>query len=254
MDEKLLYDKMSWLYNALYGEKTAFEIKNDIFLKTHQTLWDMYGSEASIIDAACGNGIQATALALSGYRVTATDISKEMINLTIDFAKKHFAQINIREAAWIELPKIFNTEFDIVLCTGNSLVHSENAEQRMKNILAFKKILKTNGMLVIETRNWDKVLLDNPKYTCDGITEYKGNEYIPLYLWHLNGMEHKATVDILFQEIQRDSTVCIFEKSLSFTPFMHDVLLETLENLEMKVYKDTYSVDTDWYFIYAQKI
>jgi len=40
-----------------------------------------------IIDSACGNGVQAIALALCGYKITATDISGEMVQLTKNLLK-----------------------------------------------------------------------------------------------------------------------------------------------------------------------
>ena len=76
-DEKQDYDKMSWLYSAFYGDMATEQLRQLEFIQNHKNLLQSYtDKEVSILDSACGNGVQATALALNGYNVTATDISK----------------------------------------------------------------------------------------------------------------------------------------------------------------------------------
>ncbi|APQ99120.1 methyltransferase small domain protein [Clostridium botulinum] len=90
MGAEVEYDKMNWLYNALYGDMTTEQIKNIDFIKNHIELLEKYPAEKSaVIDTACGNGVQATALATHGYKVTATDASKEMIELTNESSQNH---------------------------------------------------------------------------------------------------------------------------------------------------------------------
>jgi 2-polyprenyl-3-methyl-5-hydroxy-6-metoxy-1,4-benzoquinol methylase len=123
------YNKMSWLYHALYGEMSAEQLVQLDYVKNHNELLRSYNNhDLSILDSACGNGVQATALALNGYHVTATDISNEMVKLTREFAKKHDVEISTAVKAWCELPETFKEQFNIVFCTGNSIVHSANAD------------------------------------------------------------------------------------------------------------------------------
>lgn len=136
-DKKQDYDKMNWLYSAFYGDMDTKQIRQLEFIEMHKNLLQEYtGKEVSILDSACGNGVQATALALNGYNVTATDISSEMIKLADEFSRKHNASISTAVKAWSELPEIFQQQFDIVFNVGNSIVHSPNAVSRENDIFS----------------------------------------------------------------------------------------------------------------------
>ena len=83
------YDKMNWMYNALYGELSAEQLKSLAYVESHRALLSRYDQDSlKILDCACGNGVQAAALALNGYSVTAMDLSGEMVKLTEELAQK----------------------------------------------------------------------------------------------------------------------------------------------------------------------
>lgn len=247
------YNTLNWLYNALYGDLSKEELLDLYFIRTHKQLVDTYDKNTvRLIDAACGNGIQALSLALNGYEVVATDISEEMINLTIYNAKKYGVNISTDIKAWTELPNVYKNSFDIVFCTGNSIVHSKNRNSRKKDLEALAKLLKSGGTLVLETRNWDKVIAENKIFTVYNKLSYKQKEYIPLYHWQLNGIENESNVDIILQEINEDNSVELYTNTLSFTPFTHNSLINQLTEIGMKTVADSYVADCDWYHVYCK--
>lgn len=253
-DEKQDYDKMNWLYNAFYGDMTTEELRQLEFIKKHRNLLQLYtDKEVSILDSACGNGVQATALALNGYNVTATDVSSEMVKLANEFSQKHNVSISTEVKAWSELPSVFQQQFDIVFNVGNSIVHSPNAVTRENDISSLIQVLKKEGTLVIETRNWEKVVAENNRFTVYDKISYLNKEYIPMYHWKLNGIEQEAEVEILFQEIWEDNHVELYQSSLSFTPFTHMSLLNTMKKLGLDIIRDTFDKECDWYLIYGKK-
>lgn len=253
MNSEQDYNKMGWLYNALYGDMSAEALKELYYIKDHNELLNSYKKDDfAILDSACGNGVQATALALNGYNVVATDISSEMIALTNEFARKHNVILETHVKAWMDLPDTYTNSFDIVFCTGNSIVHSPDAASRQNNLEALAKLLKPKGTLVIETRNWDKVVAENKQYTINEKISYKDKDYIPLYHWNLNGMEQEAKVEILLQEISRDNKVTLYPSDLNFTPFTHNSLIEMMANLNLKITRDNYDMQNDWYFVYGE--
>lgn len=248
------YDKMNWLYNAFYGDMATEQLRQLDFIENHQNLLQSYADkEVFILDSACGNGVQATALALNGYNVTATDISSEMVKLANEFSHKHKVSITTEVKAWSELPGVFQQQFDIVFNVGNSIVHSPDAAAREDNISALVQVLKKNGTLVIETRNWEKIVAENNRFTIYDKISYLNKEYIPMYHWKLNDIEQEAEVEILFQEIWEDNHVELYENSLSFTPFTHMNLLNTMEKLGLDIVSDTFDKECDWYLIYGKK-
>ena len=253
MNSEQNYNKMSWLYNALYGDMSVEKLKELYYVNDHRKLLNSYEKDnLAILDSACGNGVQATALALNGYNVVATDISSEMMALTNDFAGKHDIKLETDVKPWIDLPDTYSNSFDIVFCTGNSIVHSPDAISRQNNLAALSKLLKPKGTLVIEIRNWDKIIEENKKYTVYDKVSYKDKDYIPLYHWNLNGMEREAKIEILFQEISSDDKVTLYPSDLNFTPFTYDSLIEMMGNLNLKITTDTFDMQNDWYFIYGE--
>jgi len=252
--ERLDYDKMNWLYNALYGDISTERLQHLDRIEIHKELLQSFGSkEISILDSACGNGVQATALALNGYHVTATDISGEMIKLAREFSEKHNVELKTSVNSWLELPGLFQTQFDIVFNIGNSIVHSLNSTTRECDISALLQVLKNEGTLVIETRNWEKVIEENKNFTVYDKVSYLNKSYVPMYHWSLNGLENEANVEILLQEIWEDNHVELYESTLKFTPFSHQRLLDTMKKLGLTITKDTYNKDCDWYMIYGKK-
>ena len=108
MNSEQNYNKMSWLYNALYGDMSVEKLKELYYVNDHRKLLNSYEKDnLAILDSACGNGVQATALALNGYNVVATDISSEMIALTNDFAGKHDIKLETDVKSWIDLPDTY---------------------------------------------------------------------------------------------------------------------------------------------------
>jgi len=249
------YDKMNWLYNALYGDISTEQLQHLDRIEMHKELLQSFGNkEISILDSACGNGVQATALALNGYHVTATDISGEMIKLAREFSEKHNVELKTSVNSWLELPDLFHSQFDIVFNIGNSIVHSLNSTTRECDISALIQVLKKEGTLVIETRNWEKVIAENKRFTVYDKVSYLNKSYIPMYHWILNGLEIEAKVEILLQEIWENNHVELYESTLNFTPFSHKMLLDTMKKLGLTITKDTHDKGCDWYMIYGKKI
>lgn len=253
-DEKQDYDKMNWLYNDFYGDMVTEQLRQLEFIENHKNLLQSYtNKEVSILDSSCGNGVQATALALNGYNVTATDISGEMVKLANEFSQKHNVSISTEVKAWSELPSVFQQQFDIVFNVGNSIVHSPNVVTRENDISSLVQVLKKKGTLVIETRNWEKIVAENSRFIVYDKISYLNKEYIPMYHWKLNGIEQEAEVEILFQEIWEDNHVELYQNSLNFTPFTHMSLLDTMKKLGLDIVRYTFDKECDWYLIYGKK-
>jgi SAM-dependent methyltransferase len=201
-----------------------------------------------ILDASCGNGIQAVSLAKGGHQVTASDISERMVLLTLDRAKKNNVELKTFVSSWKELPSK-NIQYDIVFCYGNSISHSLSKEDRIENIIALSKCLNSDGMLIIDTRNWDKI--KKVKYTVYPKRKYKGNEYLPVYIWNLSEENNQSFVTILFSEC-KNNELNVYEKKLTFCTFSHDELLSEIGKIGLKIIKDTYDINKDEYCLYVK--
>ena len=118
-----------------------------------------------ILDAACGTGMHALALAQRGYLVTGADQSSQMILAARHNSAKAALTVDFENVGFGKLANRFGKEqFDAVLCLGNSLPHLLT-DSDLKNALSdFLVCLKKGGLLVIQNRNFDAVMKNRNRW------------------------------------------------------------------------------------------
>jgi glycine/sarcosine N-methyltransferase len=116
-----------------------------------------------VLDAACGTGHHALALARQGYQVMGADLSAVMIERARENAAAAGADVAFRVAGLGELGT-FGETFDAVLCLGNSLPHLLTATEVAGALVDFATVLRPGGLLVIQNRNFDRVCADRERF------------------------------------------------------------------------------------------
>jgi ubiquinone/menaquinone biosynthesis C-methylase UbiE len=117
-----------------------------------------------ILDAACGTGWHALALAQRGFEVTGADLSPGMIARARDNAAREGVAVDFVVAAFQELPRVLASKFDAVLCLGNSLPHVIEEEALLASLAGMGEVLKEGGRLLIQNRNFAKVLAEGERF------------------------------------------------------------------------------------------
>jgi SAM-dependent methyltransferase len=79
------------------------------------------GPGSAVLDAACGTGLDAAALARRGFRVRAADGSAAMVEIAAARFRREGLALPVRQCLWADLPDTIDERFDVVLCTGNAL-------------------------------------------------------------------------------------------------------------------------------------
>jgi 2-polyprenyl-3-methyl-5-hydroxy-6-metoxy-1,4-benzoquinol methylase len=116
------------------------------------------GGARRVLDAACGTGMHAIALARSGYDVTGADLSAGMIARAQANATTAGVDARFEAAGFGELAVCLGTDYDAVLCLGNSLPHLPMLEGLAAALTDFATCLRPGGLLLIQNRNFDAVL------------------------------------------------------------------------------------------------
>lgn len=118
-----------------------------------------------VLDVAGGTGQHAIALAAEGYEVTMADPSAGMVaaareNAARASANLRVVQANLRvvQAGFGELAATIGERFDAVLCLGNSLPHATTPAALDGALADMAAVLAPGGLLVIQNRNFDRVL------------------------------------------------------------------------------------------------
>lgn len=111
-----------------------------------------------VLDAACGTGQHAIALAGRGYEVVGADVSEGMIARARHNAAAEGVAVSFVQAGFGQLAASLEGTFDAVLCLGNSLPHVLTREALAQTLEDWATLLRTGGLLFVQMRNFDRVL------------------------------------------------------------------------------------------------
>jgi len=121
--------------------------------------WLKASRATHILDAACGTGMHAIALAKLGLQVSGADLSPAMIERARHNALHSGVAVDFQPARFGQLSSTFSTgSFDAILCLGNSLPHLLTSAELSAALVDFAACLKPGGMLLVQNRNFDSVM------------------------------------------------------------------------------------------------
>jgi glycine/sarcosine N-methyltransferase len=127
----------------------------------------------SVLDAACGTGMHTIALAERGYRAAGADLSAGMIERARGHAAAAGQRVQFEVAGFGDLARTFiaplslgrkRGNFDAVLCLGNSLPHLLTPRDLAGALADFAACLGPGGLLLVQNRNFDKVLAHRQRW------------------------------------------------------------------------------------------
>ena len=111
-----------------------------------------------VLDAACGTGMHALALARRGYAAVGADLSPGMIARARANAAAAGVDVPFEVAGFGELNAQVGAGFDALLCLGNSLPHLLTPADLAAALADFAACLRPGGLLLVQNRNSDAVL------------------------------------------------------------------------------------------------
>ena len=204
-------------------------------------LLERTGRASAVLDAACGTGINAAALARRGYRVQASDRSEAMIAAAAARFRSEQLEIPLVHCMWADLPAVVGERFDVVLCIGNSLVHAVGRDAMIGALTGLREMVRPGGHVVVDSRNWEKLHAERRVVQlADTAVTRHGRRSILLYAWEIPDrleQEHVAHIVLIFEDGSRLEPR---EYRIGFHPFTVGDLRERLEAAGLK------EVDTDF--------
>ena len=195
---------------------------------------------SAVLDAACGTGVNAAALARRGYRVCATDGSAAMVAVAAARFRSEQLEIPVVHSLWADLPAVVGERFDVVLCIGNSLVHAVGRDAMIGALTGLRDMVRPGGHVVVDSRNWEKLHAERRiVQLADTAVTRHGRRSILLYAWEIPDrldQEHVAHIVLIFENGNR---VEPHEYRIAFHPFTVGELRERLKAAGLR------EVDTD---------
>lgn len=111
-----------------------------------------------ILDVATGTGFHSVRLWQQGFEVTSADGSPAMLAKAFENGKNCGLILRTIQADWRWLNQDVHGKYDAVICLGNSFTHLFNDNDRRKALAEFYAVLKHDGVLIIDQRNYDSIL------------------------------------------------------------------------------------------------
>jgi SAM-dependent methyltransferase len=184
---------------------------------------------STVLDAACGTGINAAALARRGFAVWAADASDAMTGVAEARFRAERLAVPVLRSTWEELPATTSERFDVVLCIGNSLVHAVGRDAMVQALIGLRKTAKPDGYVVIDSRNWEKLHAERRiVQLANRVVTRHGRRCVTFYAWEMPdrlGEEHIAHLVFVFED---GDQVEPHEYQLTFCPFTVAELRERL--------------------------
>ncbi|GAA1953925.1 methyltransferase domain-containing protein [Amycolatopsis minnesotensis] len=113
----------------------------------------------SVLDVATGTGFHSVRLLEEGFETVSVDGSPEMLVKAFENGKNYGGHIlQVVHADWRWLNRDVHGEFDAVICLGNSFTHLFSERDRRKALAEFYAVLKHDGILILDQRNYDAIL------------------------------------------------------------------------------------------------
>ena len=210
------------------------------------------GPGSDVLDAACGTGVDAAVLARRGFNVRAADGSEAMAEAAAARFRREGLAIPLQRVLWADLPAAIGERFDVVLCTGNALVHAAGRDAMVQALIGLRRMARPGGHVVIDSRNWEKLHAERQIVQVTGRVKTRGGRRcVVLYAWEIPGrldQEHIAHLVFLFEDGDR---VEPHEYRLSFRPFTLRQLRERLELAGLREVDTDYGQAVDRYAVIA---
>lgn len=119
---------------------------------------------ARVLDAACGTGMHVVAFARRGLSCAGADLSPAMI----EQARRNVAAAGVSAplavAGFGGIAAAIPGPFDAVTCLGNSLPHLPDDASLGRCLADFAALLRPGGLLVIQNRNYDRLLRERRRF------------------------------------------------------------------------------------------
>lgn len=113
-----------------------------------------------VLDAAAGTGFHSVLLKQAGFDVISVDGSPEMLAKAFENGRQRNMIMRTVHSDWRWLDRDIVGRYDAIICLGNSFTHLFSEAQRRRALAEFYSVLKHDGILILDQRNYDALLDD----------------------------------------------------------------------------------------------
>ena len=169
-------DNMGWDWEATVRKEGAL---------LNRFLASVMGREGpyALLDCSCGIGTQAIGLALQGHQVHATDLSPVSVDCAQREANNLGVSMTFGVADFCELGATICDTFDVVITCDNSIAHCLNDDDLAEALASMKTRLKPGGLLLLSVRDYDALVVDQPRFNNEHVQDRPDGRRVVFQLW-----------------------------------------------------------------------
>jgi SAM-dependent methyltransferase len=190
-----LYDALAVDYDRFVNWEARLAHELPFFVARFEALGVRH-----VLDAACGTGHHALALARRGYEVVGADLSQAMVQRARQNAAAAGLDVAFEVAGLGSLSSLGQT-FDAVICLGNSLPHLLTGQAVDEAMADFHAVLQPGGLLVAQNRNFDRVWAEQERFMSPQTYREGQQEWIFLRFYDF----HPETVTFNMIRLRREA-------------------------------------------------
>lgn len=159
MDAQMFYDGLGCDYDLMVSWEERLAREQSFFSRVFAEC-----GARRVLDAACGTGMHVIAFTRAGYECTGADLSPVMVEKARQNARDAGVKARFEVAGFGELKQRVGGVFDAVTCIGNSLPHLLDDAALRACLSDFASLLVPGGILVIQNRNYDRLLRERQRF------------------------------------------------------------------------------------------
>jgi len=121
-------------------------------------------SDCKVLDIGCGIGTLSLELTKYYKNVLGIDMDAEMIRVASKTIESTSKSIQFQQTSMLKLNAFIDKNtLDGIICFGNTLVHLNSLDEIADFLQQSKAVLKSNGKLLFQIVNYDKIIEKNIK-------------------------------------------------------------------------------------------
>lgn len=173
-----MYEHLAPVYDYFVNWNSRLAYELPFLIKEISSLGEN-PHELKVLDAACGTGRHAIALANEGFQMSGADLYPEMVSQARANAFAADQNLNLKTVGFGNMRKAFNGEqFDALLCLGNSLPHVQSQKELTETLADFAALVKAGGSMILQSRNFDRILKYQLRWMDPQAVDDKNKHYV----------------------------------------------------------------------------
>lgn len=168
------YDALAAHYHLFYRDWNSALAREGMRLRR----WFGETEVKVVLDASCGAGTQAIALAQIGYRVLASDPSGGMLERARQHAQEMGVtdRISFLQADFLQLARMTEGNLDAIITKGDAFPHLITDLEIETTLAGFYRLLRPGGKVIIGMRDFEPYIQERPRFLPGRVHDPEENE------------------------------------------------------------------------------